>query len=58
MSLTKREDGTCLVSSRSASALRHAHVGDHVSERIGLDDGDHADLGVLCEKVLVSGRQE
>lgn len=43
----KSVDGALLVSSGSAGTLGDVHVGDHVGERIGLDDGDDTDIGVL-----------
>jgi len=41
--------GQLLVGSSRVGALGNAHVGDHVGEGVGLDDKDHAGLGVLHE---------
>lgn len=40
--------GLYLVSSRGVGALRETHVGGHVRKRIGLDDSDDSEIGVLC----------
>lgn len=38
-----------LVRGRSAGALRDVHVRDKVRERVGLDDSDDGDVGVLLD---------
>ena len=40
-------DDTLLVGALGARALGDVHVGDHVGERIGFDDSNNTDIGVL-----------
>ena len=47
-------DGQLLVGSRRSAALRDVHVGHHVGKRVGLNDQDGADVGVL-HKGLADG---
>ena len=47
-------DGQLLVGSRRSAALRDVHVGHHVGKRVGLNDQDGADVGVL-HKDLADG---
>lgn len=45
-------DGHALVDILGSGAARVAQVGDQVGKRIGLDDSDDTDLGVLCAKSI------
>jgi len=43
--LLERVDGQLLVGAGGALALGHVHVGNHIGERIGLNDEDGANIG-------------